>query len=263
MIDLHSHLVPGVDDGATDLEQSRSALHTLRAQGVRALVTTPHVAGSLTTQPEKMGEFFHVMDPAWDRFRELAAAEFPDLRVERGLEVMLDTPAPDLSDVRLRLAGTSFVLVEFPFMAVPPNSANAVFELRLHGWTPVIAHPERYQGVDPDLRIMEEWRRVGGVLQVNCGSVVGRYGQQAQATALRLLKRGWVSYLSSDYHARGTCALDEARRALVEKGAERHAQILLVENPGRLLEDRPPLYVPPLPDEPTSVWRRLLRTLRG
>jgi protein-tyrosine phosphatase len=263
MIDFHSHLVPGVDDGATDLAQSRSALEVMRAQGVRALVTTPHLSGSLTTQPERMEEFFGLLDPAWERFRELAAAEFPDLRVERGLEVMLDTPALDLSDARLRLAGTSFVLVEFPFLSVPPNSAAAIYGLRSQGWRPVIAHPERYRAVDPELRLVEEWRRVGGLLQVNCGSLVGRYGRQAQTTAFRLLRRGWVSYLSSDYHARGTCALDESRRALVEKGAEDHARLLLEENPGRLIEDRAPLEVPPLPDEKMSLWRRLLSLRRG
>lgn len=261
MIDFHSHLVPGVDDGAIDLAQSRAALQLMQAQGARALITTPHLLGSLTTRPERMADFFRTLDPAWNLFRELAAAEFPALRVERGLEVMLDTPAPDLSDPRVRLAGSDFVLVEFPYLTVPPNSASAIYELRTRGWRPVIAHPERYQGVDPDLRVVEEWVRVGGLLQVNCGSLVGRYGHAAQEIAWRLLRRGLASYLCSDYHARGRCAIDAARLALEERRAQDQAWLLMEANAARLLDNDLPLQVPPITDaEP--LWRRLLGSLR-
>lgn len=262
MIDFHSHLVPGVDDGAVDLAQSRTALETLWRQGVRGLVTTPHLIGSLTTRPERLAGFFEMLDPAWESFRELARAEFPALRVERGLEIMLDTPAPDLSDPRARLAGTSFVLVEFPYMTVPPQSASAVSELRARGWHPVIAHPERYGGVDPELRVIDAWRSAGGLLQVNCGSLLGRYGAAALETTRRLLARGWVSYLSSDYHARGRCAIGAAREALAGQGAEEQARLLMEENPARLLDGLPPLEVPPLPERPEPFWRRLLASLR-
>lgn len=262
MIDFHSHLVPGVDDGAVDLAQSRAALETFWGQGIRGLVTTPHLLGSLTTRPERLAEFFARLDPAWESFRALAAAEFPAMRVERGLEVMLDTPAPDLSDPRLRLAGTAFVLVEFPFLTVPPHSASAISELCARGWSPVIAHPERYHGVDPELRVVEEWRDAGGVLQVNAGSVLGRYGASAAETARRLLGRGWVSYLASDYHARGRCSVGAARLALAEQGAEDRARLLLEENPARLLEGLPPREVPPLPERPEPFWRRIIDSLR-
>lgn len=262
MIDFHSHLVPGVDDGATDLAQSRAALGVMRAQGVRALITTPHLLGSLTVRRERLEESLRVLDPAWERFRALAAEAFPEVRVERGVEVMLDTPAPDLSDARVRLAGTAFVLVEFPFLTVPPHSASAISELCARGWHPVIAHPERYQGVDPGLRVVEEWRTAGGLLQVNCGSLLGRYGAGAASTARRLLARGWVSYLGSDYHARGRCAVEAAHTALVEQGAEEQAGLLMRENPARLLEGRPPFDVPPLPERAEPFWRRILGSLR-
>jgi protein-tyrosine phosphatase len=258
MIDFHSHLVPGVDDGAADLEQTRAALEAMRAEGVRALITTPHLKGSLTERPEKFADYLSTLDAAWEQMRELANAEFPDLRVERGVEVMLDTPSPDLSDSRVRLAGTSFVLVEFPFMNVPPNCTAAVFELKMKGWTPVIAHPERYGNLDESLQEIEEWRRVGAYLQVNCGSLLGRYGGEAQAFAWRLLRRGWVDYLSSDYHARGRCAIAESRAKLVEKGGEEQARLLMEINPERLLAGQPPEPVPPLEREKLPFWRRLL-----
>ena len=127
---------------------------------------------------------------------------------------MLDTPSPDLSDARLRLGGTRFTLVEFPFMVIPPNGPRALFELKMAGWAPVLAHPERYGNASAEFGDAEEWRRVGAHLQVNCGSLLGRYGAKAQQLAWGLLERGWVDYLSSDYHARGTCPVAECRRAL-------------------------------------------------
>ncbi len=258
MIDFHNHLMPGVDDGAGDLDESRKALRVLWEQGVRGVVTTPHLQGSLAGRPDEYGEYLGKLDAAWAELRSLASAEMPDLRLERGVEVMLDTPTPDVSDPRVRLAGTSFVLVEFPYMTVPPNSGATIFGMKMDGWNPVIAHPERYGGVDDALQVVEEWRRVGGLLQVNCGSLLGRYGEKQKETAWRLLRRGWVDYLSSDYHARGRCPVAEARAKLEEKGGEEQARLLMEVNPGRLLEGQPPETVPPLVRERRSLWSRIL-----
>ncbi len=133
MIDLHSHLMPGVDDGAADDDQVRTALETFAAAGVTAAATTPHVRGSLTTDPAAMARRLEELDAAWTRLRELARTVAPDLTLTRGAEVMLDTPAPDLSDPRLRLGGTRFALVELPHMSVPPRSAEVLRNLRDRG----------------------------------------------------------------------------------------------------------------------------------
>ncbi|HEX5725173.1 MAG TPA: CpsB/CapC family capsule biosynthesis tyrosine phosphatase [Longimicrobiaceae bacterium] len=258
MIDFHNHLVPGVDDGAADLDESRTALETFRAQGVHTVITTPHYPASLAARPEALASFFAALDPAWERLRALAAAEFPDLRLERGVEVNLDLPQPDLSDPRLRLAGTRFVLCEFPFMAVPPNSAQVLFDLTILGWTPVVAHPERYGNLDEALHAADEWRRAGARLQVNCGSLLGRYGPQAHRLAWGLLREGWADYLCSDYHARGTCHVAACRAELEKAGGAEQARLLSEENPARLLAGEAPLPVPPLRAEPRPFWRRLL-----
>ena len=256
MIDFHNHLAPGVDDGAADLEQARAALAALSGQGVHTLVTTPHLQGSLTARPERLHARLAELDAGWERLRALAAAEFPALRLERGAEVMLDTLTPDLSDPRTRLAGTPFALVEFAHMAVPPNADQPLFHLERNGWTPVLAHPERYGG--PVLAQAEHWRTLGTHLQVNAGSLVGRYGSHAREVAWRLLELGWADYLSSDYHARGRLSLDAARDALTARGGERQAELLLETNSARLLAGDPPLEVPPLPPPP-SLLRRIFR----
>lgn len=257
MIDFHNHLVPGVDDGAADLDQSRVALAALHAQGVHTVVTTPHLQGSLTGRPEQLRARLAELDEGWERLRQLAREEFDGVRVERGAEVMLDSPALDLSDGRTRLAGTPFVLVEFGGMTVPPNAALALYNLKSSGWTPVIAHPERYRNLDPGLEQVEEWKRMGALLQVNAGSLLGRYGTEARATSWRLLEGGWADYLSSDYHARGRVALAEVREALLARGGEEQAALLMETNAARLLLGEQPLEVPPL-ERPRPLWRRVL-----
>lgn len=255
MIDFHNHVIPGVDDGAADAAQSLRALQAFHEQGVRTVVATPHVSGALTRDPAALAARLAELDAGWAQLRETAAG-VPGLQVLRGAEVMLDTPAPDLSEPRLRLNGTRFVLVEFPYMTVPPNAMQALFELGIRGWSPVLAHPERYAGGN-GLEAVEEWRRVGALLQVNGASLLGRYGDEAQRSAWALLERGWVDYLSSDYHARGRCPVAESRAHLEERGAGEQARLLMDENPRRMLAGDAPLPVPPVtPRRP--LWRRVL-----
>lgn len=255
MIDFHNHLLPGVDDGAADLGQTRTALEAYRAQGATAVIATPHFQASLLQRPERAHAALAAIDAAWEAARELAAAEFPGVRLERGVELMLDTPEPELDDPRLRLAGTRFALVEFPFMTVPPHASNVLFELQMRGWTPVLAHPERYLGGEPGA--VDEWKRVGALLQVNAGSLLGKYGPGPRAEGWRLVERGAVDYLGSDFHARGTLHLAGGRAALEAAGGAEQALLLLETNPGRLLEGLPPIPVPPL-GPPRSLLGRLL-----
>jgi protein-tyrosine phosphatase len=254
VIDLHNHLVPGVDDGAATPDEARAALQAMRAQGVHTLVATPHLNGSATAAPAALEEWFRRVDPAFATLRELAAQA--GVRVEPGAEVMLDTPAPDLSDPRLRLAGTDYVLVEFPFMTIPPNAPQVLFDLQMRGWKPVLAHPERYHNLDPELDGPREWRRVGAVLQVNAGSVLGRYGAEARDAAWRMLREGLADLLCSDYHARGEPRLQAAGAALQNAGGAEQAELLMEANPGRVIAGQPLLPVPPL-TESAGFWGRL------
>jgi protein-tyrosine phosphatase len=168
------------------------------------------------------------------------------MRVHRGAELRLDVPDPDLSDERLRLAGGRFVLVEFPYFIVPPRSARVLGWLLDQGWQPVLAHPERYSGVDGDLAAVAEWREAGAYLQVNGGSLLGRYGVAARRLAVGMLARGWVDYVCSDYHARGGPRVTSYGAWLERHGGPETAMRLLSDNPARLLSGELPLPVAPL-----------------
>jgi protein-tyrosine phosphatase len=260
VLDFHSHVMPGVDDGATDDEEAAAALQAFAEQGVRVLVATPHVSGLLTLRPDTLHARLVEIDAGWARLERIAAA-VPALEVHRGAEVMLDTPSPDFSDPRLRLAGGPFVLVEFPYMSVPPRSEAVLQHIAVAGRTPVVAHPERYHGVSVGSALPAEWKQAGARLQVNSGSITGRYGQQARENAFDLLERGLADYLCSDYHSRGLPATGKALLALTEAQADEQADLLVRVNPLRLLDGAQPLPVPPLPRQ-AGLMQRLREWLR-
>jgi protein-tyrosine phosphatase len=261
--DLHSHLIPGVDDGARTLEDTREGVERMTRAGIRKIVTTPHVDASLGRDPEAYAEHMEVVDRAWGDAQRLVGEQFPEVDFRRGHEVMLDIPDPDLSDPRLRLGGSSFVLLEWPRLQLPPGTPQVLSRLAMAGIRPIIAHPERYIGFDRELELASEWKRVGAYLQMNYGSLVGRYGPEARELALRLLRRGWIDYVSTDFHGRPHLKLfrREALEVLTEMGGEEQITLLCLTNPQRLFRDEEPLPVPPLTGD-RSVWSRLRGLLK-
>ncbi len=242
--DFHSHLVPGVDDGARTLDESLAAIGRMVDVGVRRIVTTPHLRASRIAD----GEMMEWMDGQWGAVKSAVAERWPELDFRRGFEIKLDVPTPDLTDRRLRLGGTSFVLVEWPMFQVPPRTPEVLARLREAGCLPVVAHPERYQGIDPELEVVRAWKEAGAWLQGNYGSLVGQYGGAVAELAWRMLAEGLLDYLSSDFHGRAgyRLYLEPGVSEVREIGGEEQAALLAEANPDRLFRGLPPLPVPPL-----------------
>lgn len=249
MIDVHTHLLPGVDDGSPSVEVSLPVLERFASDGVEVVICTPHLDAS------------HAEHAPHDRhaeiLRELRARAplSPELRL--GWEIMLDAPGLDLRDRRLGLGGSTAVLVEFPRMTVPPNASEELFRLRMSGVVPVLAHPERYWGCTPDQ--VEEWRRVGAAIQMDVAGVFasGSLG----ALAASLLERGLVDLFASDTHG-DSRALLPARRWLEELGADETADLLTRRNAAHLLADEALEPVPPL-ERRRGMFGRLKELLLG
>lgn len=258
--DLHSHLIPGVDDGSRTLEESLEGLGRMWDMGIRRVVTTPHLDASLTRELGALELKLAAVDEAYARLAEAAHERFPELPLGRGHEVMLDIPDPDLSDTRLHLGGTDFVLVEWPRLMIPPATRETVARIRAMGITPVIAHPERYRGMADRLRLAYGWKNEGAVLQMNHGSLLGRYGSEARSVAHRLLEEGWVDCLSSDFHGRPHLEvyLDRSAQLFLERDAADVFELLAATNPSRIMDGEAPLEVPPIKPN-----RRLMARIRG
>ena len=204
------------------------------------------------------------MELGWEALLSGAKEEFPEVGLHRGYEIMLDVPNPDLSDPRVRLAGTNFALVEWPRLQVPPQTPAVLARIRDSGIRPILAHPERYHGLDQELDLPGEWRRMGAVLQVNYGSLAGRYGDEPRERALTLLERGWVDLFSSDFHGRPHLHLyiRRAKELLVELDAEELFDTLARVNTGRILRGEDPVPVQPL-EVKQGRWDRIRSAFLG
>ncbi len=244
MIDLHTHLLPGVDDGSPSVEVSLGVLQRFAADGVDVVVCTPHLRASQAVK---------VTDTTYASvFDALIAAAPPRPVLKRGWEIMLDVPGADLSARTLTLAGSTAMLVEFPRTGVPLRAIDELRRVRNEGRVPVLAHPERYWGCT--LSQIRSWREGGTVMQIDAVALLagGRMGEMA----LALIEEGLADCLASDNHG-DTRSLAMVRQWFVEQDAEEHAALLTEVNPRRLLEDLPVLPVPPV-----RVRRGLLERLR-
>jgi protein-tyrosine phosphatase len=264
LVDIHNHLVPGVDDGARDVQAVLDSVERFTRHGVRRILTTPHLDGSVSLDRDRLEERLDAVTRAWEEAAEAIGQSFPEVEFRRGHEVLLDVPNVDFSDARMRMAGTSFVLVEWPRLQLPPGTERVLQRIVDRGYRPIVAHPERYHGLGASIHVARRWQDVGAYLQINFGSFAGRYGAEAQANAYRLLRRGWVDYLASDFHGHARLKLykTEVFEVLEEAGAEEMLAFLCRINPGRVLTDETPLPVPPLPVE-RSFWARLKGMLQG
>lgn len=257
-VDLHSHLVPGVDDGARDVADVLASVRRMAEEGIGSIVTTPHIRAGLTLDRAALSHRLDEVAQAWRDAADAISDAFPDVVYRQGHEVMLDIPNPSLTDPRLRMAGTDFVLVEWPRMQVPPATVRVLERIVASGYRPVIAHPERYGGVKDQMDLVAAWKGAGAYLQVNYGSFVGRYGSDARTNAFRMLRRGWIDYLATDFHGRAHLKpyRAEAEEVMDGLGAGDVLTLLSVTNPSRLLVNEAPLPAPRLPEE-RGFWARI------
>lgn len=257
MLDFHNHLIPAVDDGSKSVEESLAAVERMSAQGITHIITTPHFQASTVKQPSEFDAVMKGIDAGWEILSDAVGKNFPRMKLDRGVELALDDPDPVAADARVRLAGTRFVLVEFPWFNIPVNSVQPLKRLRASGVTPIVAHPERYDNTDPGFQILREWRQAGAFLQLNAASLTGGYGPRIERNAWQCLRLGLVDFLSSDYHARGVCAVAAARERVVARGGEGLLRNLAGLNGERLVQGLDPIPVDRLQSE--SRWGRLRR----
>lgn len=242
MIDLHTHLLPGVDDGSPSIAVSADVLRRFASEGVRVVVCTPHLEASRADSAP--------YDRHAEILRELVAGASgaPSLRL--GWEIMLDVPGADLTASELRLGSAPAVLVEFPRTQVPASAATELFRIRMSGVVPVVAHPERYWGCTAEM--VREWRRVGAAIQMDATMLLGR--TPMAKLARELLEEGLVDVFASDNHG-DTRNLAGPYQWLVEIGAAEQAEMLTRTNPGLLLDGEPLLPVAPIPRERGMMGR--------
>ncbi|MBX7202793.1 MAG: capsular biosynthesis protein [Bacteroidia bacterium] len=220
--DMHSHFIPGIDDGAETLEQSLEMIRAMQALGYRKLITTPHI----------MSDFYRntpeIIRGGLAKLREAIQQEGIPIEVEAAAEYYCDHAFEKMIGTHeiLTFSGKK-VLMELSYMNPSDNFDTVTFKLQTEGYTPVLAHPERYPYWYHNIEQYANIREKGVLLQVNIGSIAGYYGTGAKRIAERLIERNLVDLLGSDAHKMGHIAL-------IEKVSKERALHQLLDS-GRLI----------------------------
>ena len=195
-IDIHSHILPCVDDGSQSNEQSLTLLKLMVELGIKHLVLTPHI---METVWENESEDLKI------RFQEfknyLHKENFHEIQLYLAAEYMLDGNFQSLlKSERLLTISDSYILVEMSYLNPPINLYELLFDIQIAGYTPILAHPERYNFLHNNFEEYIKLKNAGCLLQMNLLSVTNYYGKNVKDTAMKLLKESMIDFVGSDTH---------------------------------------------------------------
>ncbi len=232
--DLHTHILPSVDDGAQDMPEAMALLRLAYENGTRAMFLTPHYRG----------QYKH-NGPAWLRelflmFSQMAQQEFPDLKLYLGNEIYFEQEAPErlLAGQILPLNGSRYCLLEFRSASPRSQIITGVLAILNSGYIPIIAHAERYDIFLQDKTLIEEVLDMGALVQLNADSVMNAHGRAVSAFCKRLLKEQKVHFIATDAHdaTKRPPLLRQCFQMVAKKYGREYAAALFSEN-ARLVAD--------------------------
>lgn len=197
MEDIHTHLLYGIDDGSKSIEESISILKDMQEMGINELVLTPHYVES-----SKYNCNNHDKVKLYQQLMQRAEAEGIKIRMYLGNEVFISPNIVSLIEKGeiASINNSRYILFEFPLRQIYNNTGAIISELVSHGYTPILAHPERYEAFQEHPDVVEEYLRMGVLMQGNFTSLFGKYGKTAEKTLKYFLKKKWISFLGSDTH---------------------------------------------------------------
>jgi protein-tyrosine phosphatase len=231
MVDIHSHILPGLDDGSESLEESLAMLKIAVAGGTTDIVATPHANSEFTFQPEVISH----------KLAELSAAAGNTIRIYTGCDFHLQYE--NIQDAlehptKYTINHKNYLLVEFSDLMIFNTTGDIFYQLRSAGMIPVITHPERNWLLQKRFEAISEWVGEGACLQITAQSFLGRFGKSAREYADKLMKAGLVHFVASDAHGTRDRNPDmhEAFEYVTGKYGARRAEQLFVLNPRATLE---------------------------
>jgi protein-tyrosine phosphatase len=212
MVDMHSHVLPGIDDGAKNPQESIALIKKMMALGIKKIIATPHImADYYRNTPETINNALAIL-------KEELVKENIEIDLEAAAEHYFDETFEErVKKDQLMIMGDNYVLFEFSFISQPPNVVPVLQRIVDMGYKPILAHPERYNYLDIDqLRTLRDW---GTLLQINTISLTGYYGKDTKKMAESLIDAQLVDFISSDmHHLRHADAFKDAlRTSYIEK----------------------------------------------
>jgi protein-tyrosine phosphatase len=253
MIDIHTHILPGLDDGAKNWEESLQMAQVAAEDGITYIIATPHVIRGLYDNSKE--EILAAVSRLNSRLEE----EGIPLSIGPGAEYRLEADlAEKLKRGELLTLNDSgrYLLVELPDTFLPEFTAGVLYQIQLAGVTPIIAHPERNMVLGREPAQLSAFIRRGMAAQLTTGSIMGLFGSQAKKISRELLIKGLIHIVASDAHSPSgrTPRLKACRQMVSESFGDDSSRLLVQENPRRICQGRE-LVTPPLVEKP--LWKRL------
>jgi protein-tyrosine phosphatase len=198
LIDIHNHILPGIDDGAGSINDSLELIRKMKMLGYTRFICTPHIMNDYYPNTPS------TINPALENLRQAIAGEpeMDKVEIKAAAEYMMDQSFMELIEKeKLLVLKDKYLLVEMSYFQAPINLKEILFKIQTHGYRPVLAHPERYAFYHArDLKKYEELKNRGCLLQLNALSLSTHYGSNMQHTALKLLEAGMIDFIGSDTH---------------------------------------------------------------
>lgn len=199
-VDMHAHILPGIDDGCADMEKALQCIQGLHQLGLRTLYATPHIYPEVyANTPQTVSVAFTTLSEAIQQ-----DADYAHLNLLAAAEYMVDEQFEqqynDSTPLTLR---QKYILIEMPYLQAANDIGHHVFHLQIKGYQPILAHPERYGYYHNMPHMYSHFKDTGCMLQVNLLSIAGYYGSAVKRTALQLIRKGMVDFIGTDLHHTG------------------------------------------------------------
>jgi protein-tyrosine phosphatase len=202
-VDIHSHVLPGIDDGAKDMDTSMALLLKMASYGIKNFITTPHVLGSVYPNSSEV-----IKQQLAAVKKELEKRNIKGISIQAAAEYMLDEEFSALLDQKdILVLKDNYILVEMSYFSAPINLYELLFKIQLKGYKPVLAHPERYNFYHTDFKSYYKLKQAGCLFQLNLLSLTDQYGKGVQKTSEKLLKENLYDFVGTDTHHQNHLAL--------------------------------------------------------
>lgn len=236
MIDIHTHILPGIDDGAKDIKESLAIIRELINNEVTEVIATPHIITGVYNNTKK------IIDEKIEQLKtEIIANKLP-IKLYKGAELYYEPNIIEKTkQEELNLAGSNYILIESDLQRFPDNFEETLYQFQVAGYVPILAHAERFTPFLNDFNHLIDIANRGILIQLNSGSFFGDYGENVQKLAHRILQTGCVHFIASDVHHLNIrpVLMKQVYQYLSENYTEDLAKLLLEENPRRVIQNEP------------------------
>lgn len=235
LIDIHSHILPGLDDGARDMEQTKNMLKIAEEEGIRFIIATPHYHEGVSTNS------IETLNESYKKVQQVLSDMNSPIEIHLGTEIYYSHESVHLLKERYipTMAGSRYVLVEFSPRADYRYIKNGIQDFLWEGYSPILAHTERYENLVLKMDYVEELIEMGAYVQVNAASIAGDNGRMHEKLSKKLLKKGLVHFVSTDSHSERSRSpkLEKCVNYITKKYGTDYVSELLIENPQKVLKN--------------------------